>query len=262
MPRYDLVVNAIDSLANRVHGLSQDKRADEMQMRQFDLANAKLGLEATTRAGQQELEMAKVKREQYLDEPITFGDAIKGSKRSDEEKALALKEFAPILGVPTTRRKAGEGMYDYFMRKSGKNQDIEQKRLDREARVRESQKDRASREKIAGMRQRGTRGAESDIELYQRVYGISPAEALDMYRSDKSAAQRIRLYVDELDKLASSNEFKYDLSDEEKAAKVKSLRDQFGIDKVPGTDNRQEPQESEPKLRGVYDPKTNTLVFK
>lgn len=71
-----------------------------------------------------------------------------------------------------------------------------------------------------------------DVDLLRDVYGITRKEAMDMYRKDKNLGERIRLYTNELDRLADDDTFKYDLTEEQKAQKIKELRSAYRISDV------------------------------
>jgi hypothetical protein len=157
MPDYSLIPNTINSIADRVRGLSRDRSAHEAQMQGLALQDAQLGLGLRKQESQDKLSMAKLQREKYLDEPVTFGVAIQSSKLPDEIKTT-IQQGTPqdVWNFPTTRRKAFEAYQKLQeQRAQSKEKMLErtslatQKGLDRQAIQKEGSLNRASREKIA-----------------------------------------------------------------------------------------------------------------
>lgn len=208
MPQYGLVTNAIGDLANRVRGLRQDELAHQRQMQSLDLANARLGLEAQTLAGNREIQMAKFKREQYLDEPTPLSEVIRTLKFPDENKAALMKQFEPILNVPTTRRKFGETLFKYLQNQQEMSlkqatllSGIEQKHLDREAKL------EAARIRAQGGDGRGT----GDLNKFEQVTGMDSSlrgtpeyqKAFMDFQQDL-ASQKTKIYDEEAQKIGDA----------------------------------------------------------
>jgi len=259
MPDYALVPNAINSLSDRVRGLSLDKQRHEEAMQGLSLAGARTDLELQSRASQQEAALAKEKREQHLDEPVTFGIAISTSKLDDAAKKKLMSTVPEdILNVPTTRRKAFEAYQT--MRKQ--SQDSKEKSLDRTSREKVAGLNRVSAEKIAGMRA----GSQGDGLKQMKL------ESWNAFMQGKATPEQERLIGVDVDpflrpaaQMLQNDVTMFGKSSEEMATKAqqlaKYLRQQSSQGNKAGTETQGQPGGA-PTQQGSVTPEQKAQYFK
>jgi hypothetical protein len=226
---YGLVPQSINSLADRIERQTERESRDKMALANLGLQKAQLGLQNRALGAEQNFNLAKQQREQWLSEPVTVGQAIDTHPNWDDATKNAVKMSIPdpqregVLNHPTTRGKLNEFLGQLRQEKIASEQFNQKMGL-------EQQKLNLMRQKTAAEKDNRP-NMQKEVEFIAQTMGTTPQEALKAYRQDKTLPERIRLYNNELDRLAKDFHFQ-DLDGKQKAEKVNKLRKDFGISDI------------------------------
>jgi hypothetical protein len=219
-------------------------------MQGLALQDARLSSGMRRQEASDKLALANAKREQYLDEPVTFGIAIQSSKLPDKVKTT-IQQRTPedVWNFPTTRRKAF-GAYQTLQqqREQAKEKMLDrtslanQRNLDRQVTLSEGAANRANREKVANLSLQKTAAKPTDtinqmkLQAWQSyMQGKATPQQQDMIGINKDpyltqAAQIVAQDYDTLEK-----------GPEAIVAKVGAIADQLR------TNRQQNPKQEAPK---------------
>jgi hypothetical protein len=233
--------NSLFRLADVLRGNAEDQRRHTERMYDIRFRADDMAARSKNRELQNKVALRKLDREEMLNAPTTLGQALQEMKVPDEIKQSWLNAIPQEkLNMPTTKRQVMDAYKDAVAppkEKEGFTLGAGQVRYDAEGNI-----VARSPHKPSSATKDTRSAARKDVALLQEVYGISQREAMDMYRSDKDLGQRIRLYTNELDRLANDPGFEY-APEDEKAKKIKELRDAYKI-----TDVMPEKEKAEVKL--------------
>ena len=109
MPNYGLVAQSINNLADRIGRTTDRQLSHEEAMSDLGLRGAQLDIQSKDVQGQQSLNVAKMKRQQFLEEPVTIGEAIETHPKWTPEQKKTIMGSIPedvrgeFLGHITSR---------------------------------------------------------------------------------------------------------------------------------------------------------------
>jgi len=239
MPDYGLVSRSINNLADRIGGLSAQRNAHDERMMDYGLAEANLGLREREMQGQQNVELAKAKRDQWLNEEVTGRQAIMTHpKMTDEQKKAFITnlekstdpEFAKYIldGAIYKRGKWAEAARNAISAHQERTQkaQLEQQKLG-------IQKDRNAILRSGGAKDNRST-MQKEVEYIAQTNGISPQQALVQWQKSKSLPERIRLFSEEVKALNDDITLFGEEGSKIKAQKIQELRDLYGVQDLPG----------------------------
>lgn len=153
--------SAIEGVGANLRALMRDSAARRREAAGERLGLAELGIKEKVRKSEAGVRKADKEREVYLDTPSTLGEIYKRSKLVGKEPggfAATLQQENPALpgttyaDVPATPRNASKMLSEMFQLRQRQQGISAEAALGRTSREGISAKDRASREKIAGVR--------------------------------------------------------------------------------------------------------------
>lgn len=247
----------IDNLTGLLRGVQQDKLKHEYDMKNLGLAQIGLQNQSANIAGQQGLDVAKLERENFLNEPVTMRQLFMTRPGKSPEEAQAAidslpKEMKPFLDNPEfvfprgkwheLYRNTRAGMAKAQAEQQRHEELMGERRLTREQSAAQSGLDRASREriakeglrtteKVAGMRSEKDTSStmQKEVEYIAKTKGVAPVQALEEWKLSKSLPERIRLFNNEIDALNEDLDLMGPDKAQEKAMKVEQLRQMYGV---------------------------------
>lgn len=286
MVDYRIVGDALRGLSSDIRSITQQDAAHRLGLADIRARQAGQNFQNTLQQGEQNLRIAEADRANYENESITIGQAIDEMKSATPQQKQILKgqiaEFekqAPGLFSGTFPRKVlwqwyreaametqkmmGEaGRHTEKMGLERKGLDIQQQRADTERQL-GTERNVLERRKIdlglSGGAKDNRSTMEKEISAISQIRGIPMQQALDEWQQSKSAAERIRLFNNEMQALNESLDFIGPDGQALKNAKIQELRQLYGIDKISG---------NQPNIiqnnttRMIYDPQKGMLVPK
>jgi hypothetical protein len=237
MVDYGLVSRQINHLTSQIGGITDRNLAHEETMSRLGLASAQTGFENKNIEGQHAVELAKQKREQFLNEEVTGRQAILSApKLSDEQKQTMIKTIEQqghkeiLDGMVYKRGSWVKALRDTIADRT--KQSSTEKQQDRMYGL---GLQRLNVEKQRAATAKDNRpNMQKEVEYISQIKGIPPQAALDEWISNKTLAERIRAYNNEIDSLDNDLSLMGPKGAPLKEQKIKQLRELFRIDQLPG----------------------------
>lgn len=242
MRDYGLVANQINQLASQIGGMRRDRAADQARIADTQLKEAQFGLSAQSMKGSQDLEMAKLKRAEYMDGEVSLKSFIDERPWSPEMKKRAFgfiesQDMGDVADVPMFKRgaiyQALQGMADNKRKMDAvkKKSDIESDRWNKEYGLKQQElgiKRQEASAKVAGARDNRST-MEKEVAFISETTNKPMEEALNEWMSNKTLAQRMKIFSDDVKTLNDDISLMGKEGSAKKAKRIEELRSLYRV---------------------------------